>query len=951
MKCLSRTAMACFCLLLAGNGINACELPAHPNAAAMPVSITPKGGSEIPIKNAGKIVKLVSDPTNGNFYYLIPEGSKVKMKIVWDPMCHNSGATGKDWDYKKEQYDYLNDGHIEGVKPDTEVQDAGGYNFFPLSAMSEFFKVSGNRNDIEEAFGREMKVSTGDQKVPDEYGMGPGSLYTNTFAKASSELVIKLTGKKSDNYKDDICDKAVKAKDNTYAVRPVLDEYEKTESLNAALPGIHMNETIKDKIYILDNDKLKLQKFKSGTIGMDAVRIENSEDLIVYSDSGLEVRNISINLKNPKYEDYKAYIAKNKNNQEIHVEGIDYNSEKPIATGENNGYFNVTFTTPSIDGNGEEDDAILKIRVNSPAAGYEMNNVFWVWSEQYYERIKEDKKYTVEGDDDVSELNPSTDTSALVYKKKGGLKKCSCETMVTFNKAQDAFGYSGYKIYDDCGPVSTTLDIKSVNENLSFAESEGKSEKTTFKYKISLIDSNPFLDKEIVATPAEYDKSDEKFKKDISQNKDRMEVTFYYNYPVYKYKQKTINSIDDLKGCGLVDFPTDKKSGATADFRTYDYDIQWYWKKAVDVKIDSLKNDEVYEDIATSRVIGSKSTIEGTFTIDNPKPWHVTENYPQIDSGIKGFTNFAVFAVLKDTAGNTHLTEVYNANKTDTELPSANPENLSDKEYAVFPNESTSKVITANLDEKTAPALVNDLKDNESWASSNWQNIEHLNSDDKTAPEIQIIVYDTRTNHYHIFGTKDNVAAGFNNFAETLHTNYASIIDTVPYIGKNTAISNSYAYTVFEDMNTLYTKYLQVKTSGEAVTTIGDSLNKNGFVCQKGTRLIFYVHAFDNIGFKNAANQGVAKLEVKLVDCVANDAGEVKTLTDGTFFENVFRQENYDKEGNLKSGMQPYKLIVTAKDDKQPESEANERVFELDIAVLGRTLDIRTLEEKRERIE
>ena len=103
MKYFSRSAMACLMLLLAGNGINACELPAHPNAAAMPVSITPKGGSEIPIKNAGSIVKLVSDSKTGNFYYLIPEGSKVKMKIVWDPMCHNSGATGKDWDYKKEQ--------------------------------------------------------------------------------------------------------------------------------------------------------------------------------------------------------------------------------------------------------------------------------------------------------------------------------------------------------------------------------------------------------------------------------------------------------------------------------------------------------------------------------------------------------------------------------------------------------------------------------------------------------------------------------------------------------------------------------------------------------------------------------------------------------------------------------------------------------------------------------
>ena len=84
------------------------------------------------------------------------------------------------------------------------------------------------------------------------------------------------------------------------------------------------------------------------------------------------------------------------------------------------------------------------------------------------------------------------------------------------------------------------------------------------------------------------------------------------------------------------------------------------------------------------------------------------------------------------------------------------------------------------------------------------------------------------------------------------------------------------------------------------------------------------------------------------MDCADGNTGEAKTLTDGTYFENVFRQENYDKNGNLKAGMQPYKVLVTAKDNANP---VNERNFELDIAVLGRTLDIRTLEEKRERVE
>ena len=940
MKYLSRTAMACFIALLAGNGINACELPAHPNAAAMPVSITPKGGTETPIAKAAG-VKLISD-ASGNFYYLIPEGSKIKMKIVWDPLCHNSGATGKDWDYKKEQYDYLADGHIEGVKPDTEVQAAGGYKFFPLSAMSEFFKVSGNRNDIEEAFGREMKVSTDDKMVPDKAGIGPASLYTNTFSKASTELVIKLTGKKSDNYKDESCSKAI-AYNNEYLNRPVLEEYDKTESLNSALPGTHMNLNV-GKVYLLDNGKLKLQKFDNGTVGFSAAKLENTEDLIAYSNSGLEVRNISIALKTPKYEDYKAYIAKNANDKEIHVEGIDYNSDKPIATGKDNGYFNVVFTTPSIDGNENDDNAILKIRVNSPAAGYEMNNVFWVWKEQYYERVKEDKKYTVEGDDEVTEINPSTDTGYLVYKKKDGVKKCSCETMVTFNKAQDAFGYSGYKIYDNCGPISTSLVVND-NKESAFEENdaEGKATTTTFNYRISLVDSNPFIDRTIVATSDEQRASG-----DISQNLDKMSVTFFYNYPVYDYKPKTINKIDDLEGCGLVDFADNKESGNDSNFKTYYHDVSWYWKKAVDVKVNSIKlNEQIKADSALDskqRLIGSVSTIEGSFTINNPKPWHVTDDNP---SGA-GESNFVCFAVIKDTAGNTHVTDVFTKNSTDKPLATANPENISGK-YALYPVEGGSGELPANLNESSAPYFANDLKSQVGWDGSKWQEMKTLVSKDTTAPEIQIVIFDTRTNRYHIFGTKDNVAAGLNNFQTTSDTDYAAKINSVPYIGRNTIISNTYSYTGLVDVNSLYDTYLKGDTDGNAVSTVKDSLNKNGFVCQKGTRLVFYVHAFDNIGYDAESKKygGVEKVSVDLVDY--DGKSSAITLKDNNSFENVFRQENYDKEGNLKAGMNPYKIIVTAQDKVTPTP--NERKFELDIGVVGRTLDLRTLEEKRERVK
>ena len=927
MKYFSRNALACLMLLMAGNGLNACELPAHPNAAAMPVSITPKGGnSEVSIKEAGNIVKLVPVDDLGNFYYLIPEGSRVKMKIVWDPLCHNSGATGDDWKNKKEQYDYVADGHIEGVNKDTDIEPVGGFAFFPLSAMTNFFKVTGNRNDIKEAFQREMKVPLENAIVEDLLFKGPGSIYHDTFSKGSTELVIEVTETKSSNYPD------------TGAVTPVVGEYVSSDDLNKTLPGTHKNFNIKDKdIYLLESDKLVLQKV-NGEKGFSAATIDNSEDLIVYSKSGIEVIEPNIVLKERTADEYKAYIEKNENKKEIHVRGLNYNPENTISEVDKDGFFYVTFTTPSIDGEGNEDNAVLKIKVNAPAAGYEMSNVYWVWQEQYYERVKEDKEYPIDGNS--SKKLKCSDENVFVYKKKDTLKKCSCETKVTFNKSADPVGYAGYKIYDNCGPIATSLELTDEADKQVYAEKENEIEKTTLKYKISFIDSNPFLAKEIKATAKEKESIGDNQQVNVVQNINNMQVTFYYNYPVYDYKLKEIakiDSADNLKKCGLIDFASeeDKEKGYDSKFKTYEHDVKWFWKKAVDVKVDSLKEDGLITEDGNpnSRLIGSKATIEGTFTIDNPKPWHVADNVP----GSSVLNNFAVFAVLKDTAGKTHLTTIYNANSTETALQSANPTNF--KPNAVYPNKVEAEEIVANDQGGNAPSLVENIKSQSGWSNDKWQEKKLITSKDKTAPEIQVIVLDTRTNRYHIFGTKANVAAEFNKFGSTADTDYAEKYknNQIPYIGKNTAISESYHYTTFDNLNSLYEKYLKETKS---VSTIEVTNDKNGFVCQKGTRLVFYAHAFDNIGYQEGNDFNDFK--IKLVDEINNHTEEKEN---GVPLEYVFRQENYDKDGNKKQD-KSYKLIVSAKDKSN-----NEREFELEIAVLGRLLDIRTLEEKRERVE
>ncbi len=947
MNYFGKSALACLMLLLAGNCLNACELPAHPSATAMPVGITTKDGSKMTIKEAQSkgLVTLIQGDKDGQFHYLIPEGSKVELKIVWDPVCHNNPADPNSDSFKRkvEEYEYIIDGHNEGGKiyPDEEIGKVGGYGFFPLSAMSKFFTLNGNRKDVKEAFTREKGIKNQDEVI--EAGISGPQLKLGMFAATGEKLEVSI----------------VKGQDSGYKDSPTVDATYKSdiielEGINAMLPGVHWNLKLGEIVpYIYDSSS---EKAKSDSSFM-AYKENNSEDnLIVYSKSGLLMKDIDYGLEEPDPKKYIAYIVENDNKEKIHVSGINYDkiNPDPNANGGSDGKFNVTFTTPSIAGclsDGTEADAAIKIMVNSPPAGYKLSNIFWVWEEQNYKR-KKSGEVEVEGKGKIK-LDDDDNKDVYVYEKSGKSRKCSCGLVIVIDKPQDGVGYAAYKVYDNCGPISTTMKL---TENNTFAEEDGKTDKdslsSTFKYEINILDSNPFIDKNIVARKNGDTVIEKTPSGDISQNTDKMEVTFYYNYPIYNYEPKTINSIEELKGNGLLDFAQGNESGHDPKFKTYTHNTSWYWKKAVNVKVDPVK---VLKPITgdDGRLIGSISSISGSFTIDNPKPWHASDKYPEIEPGKEIDRNLSVFAVLKDPAGNTHIIDVYKNDKTDTPLESANPKNFYKESYAVNPTENAADELKGNSDKNssTSPYWVDDLivqgkNFDNTWDTSSWQPLNYLKSDDKTAPEIQVIVLDTRTNRYHIFGTKENVAAGLNNFSTTTHKSYAGL-DKVPYIGRNTAISQTYSYTGFVDVNSLYDTYLKGDASGNAVSTINDSLNRNGFVCQKGTRLIFYAHAFDNVAYDSSEKFGGLQPSTFKYTFIDNNGKEVvKEEAGDKPLEYVFRQENFDKNGNLKQGDSAYKLLVQAED-----ISGNKREFELDIGVLGRTLDIRTLEEKRERIE
>ena len=193
-----------------------------------------------------------------------------------------------------------------------------------------------------------------------------------------------------------------------------------------------------------------------------------------------------------------------------------------------------------------------------------------------------------------------------------------------------------------------------------------------------------------------------------------------------------------------------------------------------------------------------------------------------------------------------------------------------------------------------------------------------------------------------MFGTKKNVAAGYSQFGgATMVEDYST--GDLPYQpDKVTTINNAHKFSDLSNIDDLFKNFL---VGPGAVSTI-DADSQEGFVCQQNNRLVFYIRAVDNINsYVKAKNFGISNLTCSLRD-KNGDVPGIDWPTPANMLkpiEHVFRYENVDKDGNIG---EEYYLEVTATDHS-----INSRTFKLNFAVLGRKLDIRTLEERRKRID
>ncbi|HNX74867.1 MAG TPA: hypothetical protein PLM07_11495 [Candidatus Rifleibacterium sp.] len=840
------------------NPAAACELPAHPSAAAIPK----KGTPGMMLVEEGK-----------NFYYLVEEGTTAQMKIVWDPAMHNRPSG-----LNTEEYDGI---VKEKISADTEVDNINGAGFFEVSAMSEFFKVKGNRGDLKEAFERESGADL-DQDYVSDLSLGPTSAL-ETFAKGDQKQEFSVAGGTATGYTDS----------------PDCDPKTPDPLLGAA----DADNVLPNRKWLAAKETITLE---GGATLEKRFFTLPSGDKVEIHDCGIYMKDLTLAVTEIEPEKYKAFIYGSNKATTVLTDGITYD---PDTTGAVGPEFSMTFTTPTI--GADKDDSLLKVKVESPPAGYDFSNIFWVWQEDLYkytEKTVSEPKKKADGTPELDAAgNPvMEDVTKAFYEPPAAPKKCSTGLKMVVYKPAASQGFSAFRVYDTEGPVSSEFNVGTPVFSASGS--------TSVDFSMKVADSNPFADVLLSEKVTGKDGTEV----DLTQSLAKLGLEVFYSYPTYKYKAAAANSFEELAGKGLADLAD--AAGNTPTFKTYTHETQWFWKKA-DVAVNSITRlAEISQTTAKcgDRVVGASYEIKGTFTIKNPKPWH------EYSDAMK----FSLFAMCKDSRGNpcplyNDVVDCVNAN-LDKPLDSAK---IVEKPEWAF-NPANKNTLAAN----DQPVHSDALAAGAGLSADNWQKIRFIAGSDNVAPEIEVFVFDTRTNRYHVFGTDKDVAGGLNKLANHYLTDYASLASP-PYLTREAEITASYKFTDFTNLSGLFDKYLQGPDAVSLVKTPG----LNGFVCQKNSRLIFYARAFDNQGYM-ASDAGISTFNVTLAD--KHESKSESAMLNP--LDHVFRYENVDADG----AVSPYTLTVTAAD-----KQGNNRQLDLNIAVLGRTLEIRTLEERRNRID
>ncbi|MFZ2959481.1 MAG: hypothetical protein WA705_21545 [Candidatus Ozemobacteraceae bacterium] len=882
----------------------ACDLPAEPCANVFPTGLDSS---------------MCMPDSNGNNFWMVPENTAIEMSILWDPYDHN-GA--KDDNKYKGVTDLLKT--PLAVNPDPKWDNKG---FFPLSAMKDFFQVTGNRNSVSEAFGRSMGLTTAPDNTFIPAGISPTSFLMNPAGFLKGGGGVEIVSKDSASGFIDPSHFCNSNSANNIVGKKYLLPAEGAD-LNNDLP--HPGQCEEEPVNA------------SGTPAAPATK-----KIYEYVDgsTGMYIAVIAIGLTNVENSDYKAYVDIDSAKVPIicpsgtlpHLAAPGNNT----GLGNDAGKFNVKFSVPTT-GSPEK---MVKLRVYCPPAGFTISNTFWAWQEKVTTQKEE---YNASG-------------TFLGWKIVGvpAVKHCSVGWVLTAQKPGAVSGYTAFMVYDSRPPISSKLELSAPATPGVLKTYVTGEAMTDFDFTLTMVDTNPYGNTNFTGA-----KAGGTYTQNAVAN---IKPDLYFSYPVYEFATETGIVPNDFTSAmvatklnvGLLDFSS---TTGPAQFTGQYYKVRWVWKKATVTNPTITFNKETVGglDVGGTYIISGKATVPGL-----PAPWHVanaganmSEDYNQHSSDYKKL-GFKAFVVCRDSADNvwdafqtlpTFINDFSNASVEATakkEVTDSMPPSVEVSDPANVGTIWKQSLLPANKQFNNEPselAAVVTAKTGNAGTDFVWQKYPYYKVEDKGKPEIQVIVFDTRNNSYHIFGSKNGGDALASSKANT-PVSYDSITPG-PFSAADSAVYNAEYQFTGKDL-ALFDSFF--KTNGETGVNLMTTNKGKGLVCQRNTRLVFYIRAWDNINtFKVDKKNGVSNIEYTVTDETWSGSPTPPAYTGSYLPDDLmqnppmwqFRASNTDGTMDNKVCL----LDVTAKDPA-----GNSSNLKINVYVVGNELEIRSLEEKRNR--
>lgn len=899
-------------LLFLGGVAMACELPAEPAAAIVP---------DINELDDGK-VKIVNNP-NGTFDFLVPDNTQLKMRIVWDPYDHNGGQL-------EEKYEWVHRSDKGNIPFDPNVPVTQDHGYFPLSAMAQFFTVSGNRNSIIEAFNRANGGSIEGNRFMSDNSMGPKILLSNAFVKPGQEGKITIL--------DD--QRAADYPMTSTLCSPAGSDLD-INDIDEILPndGSAFSTKSLEPPFDFEKDSKKYRKFVQYFFGR----------------SGLYLGELNIGITTLKIEDYKAYIVAGPPN-------VWMGSTLPVlAEGTNGGVsnetgeINIKFPTPTL---GATEP--VKLKVNAPSAGFEITNLFWCWEEMVTVKVASDTND--DGELDTYVHNPSDLNCGVA------INKCSVGLKVTVVKPSSGSGFTSFRVYSTRPPIASKLELTEPDKKFSCGDMG-----FSIPFRLTVYGSDPFASIKLLER-RDSEGNVINLKHDIPEMLSSLKL--FMSYPVYKFHMVQGLGVNDFYNLekinlGLLHFQDPIAPSWTGTY----YEPKWIWLAGTP-NITTASFATLLAD-GSDALGGGFWTLEGTADFNVPVPPHFSNDnesegksvpykaHDTVDYPAPGMPEadklLKLFAVVKDSSGHESVSYSDVCSSIQQEIPASFDTTSTSAGQALLngvilpSNPDTVLKTPYNQSPPLATRIPNDISVSDDEYT--WQKYVHPTCvDDKIPPEIQLIVFDSRNNRYHIFATDKGgdgkiTKAMFNDppGADPSPSAYAQ---AKPYAPSDVAsISDALKFETFEE--SLYSRFIDETKIGGASTLKEPALEGRGFVCQTNTRLIFYIRAWDNMNtFMGSKKFGVKEISYEVKDENAASADrppksdpEFISYDPGNLMSNPilwqFRAPNV--VGSTPDGKE-CSITVQAKDYSGLVQKLTLKIF-----VVGHDLTIRSLEEKRNR--